>query len=385
MRIARPLLLSISVLIPLLGGSPGRAAARLPEPLSGTDRAAGRHAAGLAARNPRAALRWLQGRSSVRRATVGPDGHTLDIRFGDGGRLVILPPGQGRVAAAAALRFRPNARSASDGSARALVLEPFADELGRGADAGRQEVSMLASAGFRVDVLRNGQVTVPVAERLADYSVVYMETHSGITADGDAVVATGETDTSPYAPLYGEHSLVQVFVAGDTEGALYNAFTGTFVSLHVGNFPQGSILFLNGCSILKAPALWAALRARHAASLLGWDDEANAAVTDAAAQVVLRAMASGASVRDGVAEARQAGLGTSPAQDGIAHLGYLGDGDETLAQAREGTVQAATPTPTATSTPTPTATAVPTTRTTVKKTCKRGWHMVKGKCKRKKR
>ena len=247
-------------------------------------------------------------------------------------------------------RFRPHAGTASG---RAIVLEPFADELGLGPTAGQAERDALAQAGFTVDVALNGQVTVGLMEHLADYSVIYMETHSGVLPNGDAVVVTGETDNDPYASLYQDGSLQQAYVAGTSDPILYNAITARFVTKHMGTFPNSSIVFLNGCKVLSAPVFVAAMRRQGVAAQISWDRNVSNTDAEQAAAFVLTHLAAGDSVQSDLTAADAAGLGTTVGDEGTTHLGFFGDGDDTLPKALAGATPTPTPTPTATATPTP--------------------------------
>ena len=357
--------------------------------LSASDRQEGAFAAHLAGQNPPRALRWLQeAQRQVRSAELGLDGQSLDIHFMDGAELVVAPPALNQLRlqprAVTLARQQDQAQTPSP-SGRAIVLEPFANELERGPDAGKAEADALAQGGFKVDVLRNSDVSVESMTTLASYSVVYMETHSAVLPDGDAVVVTAATDNHRYASLIQEHSLVQAFVAGDPTMTLYLGITSTFVNLHMGIFPGSSVLFLNGCTLLAAPRFWAALEGRDAATLISWDNEVANTIDDLTAQFVFAQLLKGETVAQDIADAHAAGLGTSIIGDKIAQLGFLGDGTNTLAQALAGKPTAVSPTPTATPSPTPTPTATPTPTPRRVAKCKRGWHLVHGKCRRKHR
>src|SRR5260370_34245960 len=56
---------------------------------------------------------------------------------------------------------------------RALVLEPFATQLGLGPGAGDPEVSKLQAAGFDVTELHDTAVTVQVMATFWQYNVIY--------------------------------------------------------------------------------------------------------------------------------------------------------------------------------------------------------------------
>jgi hypothetical protein len=114
---------------------------------------------------------------------------------------------------------------------------------------------------------------------------------------------------------------------------------------------------------------------------------------DISAQLVLSYLVSGDTVAESVSAAQRQNLGQSDVGGVVATLGFLGDGENTLAKVRGvplvKLVTTSTPTPTATSTPTatPTATATPTPTATLKPRsqavkCKKGTKLVKGKCRK---
>jgi hypothetical protein len=278
------------------------------------------------------------------------------------------------------------------------VLEPFATELGYGPNAGADVVSALTGAGFTVDVLRDGQVTVPAMQNMSQYSVIYLETHSQ-TVDNHGFILTGDQDATQYAAMRKDCApsnpsycaLMQGFAGHDTSH-LFNAITDRFIQDDLnGAFPNSSIIFINGCNLLTAPSFWNALNARNGGVLVSWDDEVDSVVTEPSASLFFKDLAAGMSVKDAVAAVTAAGLGTSSftdATDGhtyVAHLGLFGDGSDTLVRARAGEPVPVTPTATPTSTPKPTATAKPRpTATPVHKLrvvrCKKGYHKSHGKC-----
>lgn len=212
---------------------------------------------------------------------------------------------------------------------QALVLEPFATQVSPDGEAGATEAAILQAAGFSVTVLRGGQVTVPVMMSLANYSVIYIETHSALLPDGDAVIATGETDNHPYSDLFGNGGLLQTVVAGDPHHDLYNAVTGRFFSLHLGTFQPGSILFMNGCGALSAPLLWQDLHARGLSSLIGWNGDVPEGAATTVGTSVISALGNGNTVADAVQS------GTSQYGSELNSLGfhYDGNGKDTLADA----------------------------------------------------
>lgn len=332
--------------------------------VSAEDRAIGARAAQMAAHGPSAALHWLAGRRAVAHSALGADGVTIEVVFRDGAAIGILPRpslSERHRAAWPIHRALPAEWAAADpAQGRAVVLEPFASELGLGAEAGQDEANILSRQGFHVDILRNAAVTVAAMSTLSQYSFVYFQTHAGLLPNGDAVVATGETDTAPYATLFQDHSLMQVFVAGDPTKTLYDAVTSNFVTYHLNTFPSHSILFLNGCAVLGAPLFWQALQEKNADALISWDADVDASVNEAAGAFVLDRLGAGDTVSADIANAAVAGEGISVSGQQVAHLGYLGDGSDTLEAALSGLAPRPTVSSTASPTPVPTATAAPT-------------------------
>jgi hypothetical protein len=212
---------------------------------------------------------------------------------------------------------------------RALVLEPFATQLSSDGLTGANEAAVLRQAGFAVTILTGSQVTVPVMMHLTDYNVIYIETHSAILPNGDAVISTGETNNRPYSALYGDGGLLQTVVAGDPHHALYNAVTGRFFALHLGTFAPGAILFVNGCAALSAPLLWQDLKGRGLSTLIGWNGD----VPEQAATVVGDAVMSQLGAGKTVAESIEAGAAAYPSDLSSLGFHYDGNGEETLGNA----------------------------------------------------
>jgi hypothetical protein len=357
----------------------------------------GRTASHLAAKSPERAVRWLIGHRGVA-AGLGADGRTVEIGFADGARLDIVPVAARRSGSTrySAARLRLLARSHDQATpVKAAVLLPFADELGEGADAGQAEIDALKAAGFTVDVYRNADVSVDLLSHLADYSAVYLETHSGTLGDGDAILDTASTDSKQYAAYLKDGTVRQALAAGSSN--LYLAITAEFIQKHVGTFAPSSLLYLDGCDVLHATVFSDALAAKGLDSMITWDSHVYSGTSQNAAQFMFGQLGSGASVSAALAAANAAGLGSGLGDQGIAHLGYVGDGDDTLARALAHYTAPPTATPTPTDTPTPTPTDTPTaTPTPVAKkacpknsskkhgkcTCKKGYKMVNGKCKK---
>ena len=250
--------------------------------------------------------------------------------------------------AAQAVSFGRESAQVNGRAPRALVLEPFAADLGEGDVAGQPQVSALKRAGFSVDVYVNGAVTIPLLEGMAAYSVIYIESHSGVLPHGDAFVLDGERNPDPYRNLFLDGSVVQGGPETDP-GDLYVGVTHSFIQKHTGTFPDSSLVFLNGCSILTAPTFWQTLLEKNVGAIVSWTGQTDSKVAESAAAYVFGRMASGASVASAVSETRGAGLGESSTVYGDAQLDFRGDGNDTLASA----AVEATPRPTAAPTPTP--------------------------------
>jgi hypothetical protein len=292
-------------------------------------------------------------------ASIGNDHQTVDVRFRDGMRAAILPRLQRYVAVQ---RLAPLARSAAPtkvpSAPQAAVWEPFAAELGLGPNAGDVEVQQLQAAGFAVDQKYDTNVTIAQLATLSRYNVVYMHTHSGVSSGGDGVVASGELANGDpaVAPYLQDGSVITVGVAGSSQQ--YYGITSKFISAHEGTFPANSLLFLNGCALLRATTFWQALHARGAASLVSWDQNAAAKDDYLSAAAFFNVMGGGQSVSSAISTLRAAGYGASSDNGVSATLGYIGDGSVTLRSAAVGGSVNPTSPPT-TNTPSPSATSTP--------------------------
>lgn len=368
--------------------------------LSARDRATAVTISHLAARKPTGALAWARHQAVVASATFGPARGTIVLRFRDGHPLIVLlgnhPASRlskGRpLAGLLALRAQPLA-TAHDGTApRAAVLLPFESELGNN---GQAEIDALTKAGFQVDVFHDADVSIGLMEHLSDYSVVYMETHSDPLPGGDAIVATGSTDSTPYKafmpPAYvpgGDGTITPVIVSGQSQ--LYLAITAGFVTNHMGTFPGSSLVYLDGCDLLNTDVFWHALENKGVETMIAWDNHVYPYTNESSAAAMFAQLASGSTVAGSLQAVQQEGLGTGAADLGPTHLGFQGDGNDTFALALAETKPTATPTLTATATltPTPRPTKTPVKKSTKKKkpstkkksACKPGHHRVHGKC-----
>jgi hypothetical protein len=309
-------------------------------------------------------LGWLRRQPAVAGALLGEDGKTLDVRFRDGQQAAILPRSLGTATLTPdGLRLlnRPLARSDAPGG-KALVLEPFAAELGLGPNAADPEITQLKNAGFSVDSLYDTNVTVATMGLMPRYNVVYMHTHSGTNAGGEGVLATGEltNDDAALASLLQDGSVIKVGVSGTKD--TYYGITSAYIRNHESSFATNSLLFLNGCNLLLAPVFWQALQAKGAGVLVSWDKEATSRDNYLGAAAFFAELVQGMSVSAAIQAEQAAGYGTSDVQGTTAKMGFLGNGNLTLQQAANG--QPGAPSATATPVPTaraagPTATAVP--------------------------
>jgi len=304
-------------------------------------------------------LRWLRRQAGVRSAAIGADGRTVNMVFRDGMQADILPSQLRPMK----LAFRREARTAAlaqqSAGPSALVAEPFASELGLGGNAGDVEVHDLQVAGFRVGQLYNTQVTVATMLTLANYNVVYLHTHSGVSPTGHGVVATGELANGDPAvsQFLADGTVVVVGVAGSTQ--MYYAITSGFITAHEGQFRHNSLLFINGCSLLSTPDFGQSLLARGAGVLVSWDQLGTSQDDFLSAAAFFNVMSQGTTVSAAIASLRAAGYGISHYQGDTATLGLQGDGAITLATAAQAplpTTSSATPASLPSPTPTLTAT-----------------------------
>jgi hypothetical protein len=235
------------------------------------------------------------------------------------------------------------------------VLEPFADELGLGQDEGGAEAASLRSAGFAVDQAYNEQADMRLMQSLPAYSVVYMLTHSGVNAEGEGVIATGQVaNPDPSVqPLLDDRTVMVVGVVG-TSQKYYGILSGYFMR-HSSAFPAGSLWFVNGCSMLRASLVWNALAYRGVRAMVSWDNEAMANDDATAAQIFYQSLAAGRTVSQSLGDVFAAGHGRSLVGVTTAQLGYLGDAGFTLHDVQFPPPPTSTAPPTATSTPVPAA------------------------------
>jgi len=358
--IFRPFLLVVVVFAGLVGIPRGTASASYS---AGDGHVLGTASVRLGHQKMSRVLAWLRLQPSVVSALRGADGKTVEIRFRDGSRAAILPSTIGRVRVPLGL-MRPRMQLLSRGhapasTARAVVMEPFATELGIGPHAGDVEVNDLQSAGYSVDQLYDTQVSVNSLATLSQYNVVYMQTHAGVTSGGEGIVASGEPANNDPAvkPYIQNGTVIIIGVSGSSQP--YYGITSSFITRYEGQFPANSIEFLNGCNLLASPRFWSALSAKGAGVLVSWNREATTSDNLIAGAKFFQYMDNpGTSVDAAIAAVHAAGFGVSHANGQVALLNYTGDGTITLQSAA--TAPANTPEPrTATPGP-PQATAAPT-------------------------
>jgi hypothetical protein len=310
--------------------------------------------------------RWLQQQASVASAMLGTDGQTLDIRFRDGEHAALLSSTLKPIRVNTRSLY-PNTRTFSQPAApgaRALLLEPFATQLGLGPGAADAEANFLHTAGFAVDELSDAQVSVSAVRSMPLYNVVYMQTHSGVNAGGEGVLATGQAvnDDPSVAPLIQNGSVLKVGISGSAQ--LYYGITSTFVRSYFSQFPGNALVFLNGCNLLDAPVFWQALQSRGVGALVSWHDEATSKDNVLSGAAFFAEMAQGKTVADALTAELAAGYGKSTVNGKDTTMGFLGDGTITLANASNPPAATPIPTsvpikPTATARPAPTSTPTP--------------------------
>jgi len=298
-----------------------------------------------------------QGRATVaatlRRApdvagvSLGTDGRTLMVRFIRGPVAAILPAsptGQRQAQIRSAVH-----QSAGTGDAgRAIVLEPFATELGLGPHAGDVQAAQLERAGYSVEQLYDQAVTVAEMQTLSDYNVVDIDTHSGANQYGEGVIATGQpyTDDPSLQPWVDEYSVLPTTVAGSSQ--LYYGILSRFITEHMSHFPAGSLVFVNGCDLLRASAVWQALAQQGVSAMVSWDGVVAPNDAETSGNLLLADLASGMPLGTAVSAVQETGYGISSLNGATAHLGYLGAGSLMLGE----TVAETAATPTAPVTPT---------------------------------
>jgi len=260
---------------------------------------------------------------------------------------------------------------------RALVLLPFAHQIGP--DSGVAEIKDLQAAGFQVDVLRDSQVTIHSLRSLADYNVIYIQSHGGVNQYGEANLVSGQLvdNDAEVLPMYYNYSVSKATVAGEGD-TQYWAILSNFFRNYVGKFNPNALIYVDTCGLLRATQWWdAVLENRGAGVIVSWDNDSQFKDNLKTSPQFFDDLLQGDAVYQALQDVKAAGLGVSTdvTQDPPvkSHLGYVGHGGITLENAVTGAAPidpTATPTPTSTAKPTstPTVTPVPTVTPTPKAT-----------------
>lgn len=224
-------------------------------------------------------------------------------------------------------------RAPGSGQPRALVLEPFATDLGDGPGPGQDVVNALQGAGYAVTVLLDVQVTVSVMRSLSRYAFIYISTHAGPLPNNDAAVATGDTRHHKFSSYLANYSLAEMRIASGGANRYFDAVTGRFIHRYDGVFPAHSIIFLNACNTLDMPLFWRYLRASGVGTLISWHHHVTSVDADRAAEAMLAALAAGKNISQALSATTAAGADTSVVKNKRGWLSFSGDGMNTLQQA----------------------------------------------------
>jgi hypothetical protein len=359
-RLASLTALGIAGLWPGHPTLPGAGSATVPP-----TRAADMQVLGTVARSltsPSGAVEQLAQSRTVKNATLGSDGRTVEIIFRDGTRAAILP-GASELTQVTG-RVSPLASSHDDSlgpAGRAEILEPFATELQLNPSIDDPEIASLQNAGFSVDRLVDADVTVEAMLNLDRYRVLYLNTHTGVNQYGEGIIATGElANGDPTAEAMVKEGTAYIVGVSGSDGHYYGVISSFFLA-HLGQFPAGSMMFVNGCSLLRATRVWDALATRGMGAFISWDDYVDPPGDTTAAALVFADLSTGRTVQQAVASAFAQGFGVMQIEGHSAQLGWRGDGSLTWAPPTPTPVPSSTATPQ--STPTATTTPVPSTTT----------------------
>lgn len=215
---------------------------------------------------------------------------------------------------------------------RALVLEPFAVEIGGGQTAGQTEGALLQQAGYAVTILRGAKVTVYVMRHLADYSFVYMVTHAGPLPNNDAAIATGDTRHHLFAPYFKNNTLAQMHIIGEQPGVFkyFDAVTGRFIHRYDHHFAPHSIVFVDSCNALDMPRFWKYLHESGVATLISWHRHVDSGEAQQAGKYILTDLVAGETVGQAIRATQAIGLGTSTLSKRPGSLSFRGDGANVL-------------------------------------------------------
>jgi hypothetical protein len=216
---------------------------------------------------------------------------------------------------------------------RALVLEPFATDLGDATGPGETIPSALTHAGFAVTTLRDSQVTVPTMLTLSQYSFIYISTHAGPLPNNDAAISTADTRHQPFAQYLNNYSMAEMKITSQGTLKYFDAVTGRFIHKYDGPFPGHTIVFIASCNTLDMPLFWHYLQQSGVVTLIGWHHHVDIVESDHAAEAIFDAFSKGATVSQAVAYATAKGYGNAPYGKIKGWLSYEGDGSVTLQSA----------------------------------------------------
>jgi hypothetical protein len=216
---------------------------------------------------------------------------------------------------------------------RALVVEPFATDLGDGDSTGQDVTNYLKRAGFAVTVLRDSQVTVPTMLNLSQYAFVYFSTHAGPLPNNDAAISTGDTRHQPFAEYLDNYSLAEMKITSKGEMKYFDAVTGRFIHLYDGTFPAHTIIYVTACNALDMPVFWRYLHQSGVGTLIGWHHHVSIGEADQAAEAMFASFAKGRTVSQAIADATASGYGVSLLGKKKGWLSFSGNGAATLQQA----------------------------------------------------
>ena len=169
-------------------------------------------------------------------------------------------------------------------------------------------LSVLTSAGYRVDYYQPGAVTIQLFKELPSmgYGIVIIRDHStGSGTDGISIVTSELYSSNKYAfeQLSGEVARVNLGV----NGLDYFSITPQFVREAMQGFFPGSIIVMMGCTGLASSEMAQAFVARGAQVYVSWNQVVQAYRTDVSTTIFLQQMTQGHSIEDSTSIATRLG------------------------------------------------------------------------------
>ena len=168
----------------------------------------------------------------------------------------------------------------SPGLMKALLLEPFAEEFGKLAEAG---IVQEALREFRcppvepIDVITDKEVTVEECKKLHQYNLIFIDSH-GWTARRDGLVffsleqpADTEALKDPTSQVSRDHRARRLLVGGRPGHRRY-AITPRFIEHYNKSFPPGTIIHVGSCGSAKNFSMAQAFLKNGAQAYTGWTD-----------------------------------------------------------------------------------------------------------------